>query len=163
MMSPKLLTYVLMYPCYQFMLTRVVQTVITVVFFQTYFDLVNRFELFQERAASNSVVINPLSVVSEYDQRGIQAIHHAVQLGHLSATMTLIEKFGADINARTTSELRIDDSKVIPGMSTPLIISIITGNFEIFCYLLSKPELDISASTDQFKVLYILQLNTDNL
>ena len=133
------------------MLTRVVQTVITVVFFQTYFDLVSRFELFQERAASNSVVINPLSVVSEYDQRGIQAIHHAVQLGHLSATMTLIEKFGADINARTTSELRIDDSKVIPGMSTPLIISIITGNFEIFCYLLSKPELDISASTDQFK------------
>lgn len=132
------------------MLTRVVQTVLTAVFFRTYFDLVNQFELFQARNYY-TIVINPLSVVGEYDTRGIQAIHHAVRVGHLGATTALIEQFGADINARTTSDLPIDDSRVIPAQSTPLIISIITRNYEIFYYLLAKLELDLNASTDQFK------------
>ena len=130
------------------MLTRVVQTVMTGIFFRTYFDLVNQYNLFQEYGF-RSCVINPLSVVHEYNLKGFQAIHHAVQVGHLSATMALIEQFGADINAVTTLDVQLEDSKLIPKLSTPLIISIITGNFEIFCYLLSKPELDLNTANDQ--------------
>ena len=107
------------------MLTRVVQTVMTGIFFRTYFDLVNQYNLFQEYGF-RSCVINPLSVVHEYNLKGFQAIHHAVQVGHLSATMALIEQFGADINAVTTLDVQLEDSKLIPKLSTPLIISIIT-------------------------------------
>lgn len=132
-------------------LTRAVQTVITALFFRTYFEFVDYYHLYQN-SDHYSYLINPLSFVNEYDHRGIQAIHHASIIGHFSATKTLIEDFGADINARTTKDFLIEDtSKLIPVQSTPLIISIITGNYGLFFLLLSKRDLDINLSTDEFK------------
>lgn len=127
------------------MLHRVVTAVVTGIFFVSYFDFVTRYEVY--KTLGPEAIINPVSLVGEYDSRGIQAIHYAVEIGQFNAVITLIDRFGADVNARTIS---VPNGDFLVG-STPLIISIIKGNLEIFLYLLSRHNLNLDLSTDELK------------
>lgn len=132
--------------------------VIAGIFFSDYFDLVKRFDDFKrhkrESSTKNSFssLINPFSKINDYNSKGWQAIHFAVHEGNLDATKTLIETFRADINSKTILSSQSIEEKIIPIESTPLIISIIKGNLEIFRYLLTfDQKLDLNTETRQLK------------
>lgn len=132
------------------MISGVIRSITAGIFFATYFDFVERYDFYKQY--KDRAIISPVASVHEIDLRGIQPIHLAVERGNFGATFTLIEKFGADINARTrpVANNRIPNNR-IPPYSTPLIISIIKNNLEIFHYLLSKADLDKDLGTEQFK------------
>ena len=131
------------------MISGVLRSIIAGIFFTSYFDIVDRYELYQTNA--DKAIVNPISDVREFNSKGMQAIHYAVEKGNFGAIMTLIEKHGANINEKTKPVEEGQGPIGIPAYSTPFIIAIIKNNLEIFHYLLSKSDLDKNLGTDQFK------------
>jgi ankyrin repeat protein len=131
------------------MISGVIKSITAGIFFANYFDFVERYDFykkFQDRA-----IISPVAYVNEFDLRGMQPIHLAVERGSFGATFALVDRFGANINERTLPVEPGKGPNGIPPYSTPLIIAIIQNNLEIFHYLLSKRDLDKNLGTDQFK------------
>lgn len=82
------------------MLAEVWKSVVTTsIFFISYFDIVDRYDFYLQN--EKRAIINPVATVHEFDSRGMQPIHCAVKVGNFWATMSLIEKFGANINEST--------------------------------------------------------------
>ena len=132
------------------MLGKVIYSVFNGLFFTSYFDLVNRFTLFKESSMQN-ITINPLATVNDFDLRGMQAIHLAVERGNVVAVIALIDRFDADINSQTRAAIIENGIEKFPLGVTPLIMSIIKNDKEIFHYLCSKTNLDKDLSVDQLK------------
>lgn len=111
--------------------------------FLNYFDLVCRFHLYKPE----SFRIFPFAKIDDYNEDGVQPVHLAVEMENLSATMTLIERFGASPTAETRQAY-----KDIPKGSTAFTISITKNNLEIFQYLLSKmSKRDLEQHDEQLK------------
>lgn len=108
----------------QLMLAEVWKSVITTsIFFTSYFDIVDRYDFYMQN--EKRVIINPVAAVHEFDSRGMQPIHYAVEVGNFWATMSLIEKFGANIDERTRNVGEVKDPIGTPPHCTPLMIAIL--------------------------------------
>lgn len=109
-------------------------------FFSNYFDLVARYEIYSSLSNFNDSIINPMADVNAFDGQGRQPIHLAVETGKLGAVKVLIERFGANVNGR----IQINQSA--PLNLTPLILSIINNQFEIFQYILHLADFNLSTT-----------------
>ena len=81
------------------MISGVFRSIIIGIFFTTYSDLVDRYDFYKK--VEYCAIISLVANVNEFDSRGMQPIQFAVGRGNFGATLTLIEKFGSNINERT--------------------------------------------------------------
>jgi ankyrin repeat protein len=121
-----------------YMIPKMVHAAIGGLFFINYFDLLNRFELYKSN--KGEAIISPVAWIDEVNREGFCPIHLAVKSDNFEAVFTLIESFGANINARSVEQAY-----------TPLILAIKQNNYEIFHYLLSKDGIDVNLATDDLK------------
>lgn len=131
------------------MISGVLRSITAGIFFTSYFDLVDRFDFYRENL--DRAIISPVADINEFNLKGMQPLHYAVEAGNFGATFNLIENFGADVNEHTRTVAVQEPSEAPRPQVTPLIIAIQKNNLEIFHYLLSKKELNVDLGTEQFK------------